>query len=163
MRRSTRRDVRDLQPLARIPMTSTSHGSERLQSLSAAGDGRRATTIWGLAVQLYRLRSQRNWGIGDFGDLRALCRLAERAGAGGIGINPLHALASAAIPKRASPYAPIQPALSQLAGHRRRSAVPEARGSTTRHIAAVSDDALRGAKPFVDYTGVAMVKGALRA
>ncbi|HEX3441848.1 MAG TPA: 4-alpha-glucanotransferase [Pseudolabrys sp.] len=66
------------------------------------GDGRR---IWSLAVQLYAVRSHRNWGHGDFGDLLGLVRLAAASGAGGIGLNPLHAL----FPDRAdqaSPYAP---------------------------------------------------------
>jgi 4-alpha-glucanotransferase len=66
------------------------------------GDGQRR---WALAVQLYALRSQRNWGHGDFGDLKRLIALAASCGAAGIGLNPLHAL----FPDRAeqaSPYAP---------------------------------------------------------
>ncbi|MGB6818974.1 MAG: 4-alpha-glucanotransferase, partial [Pseudolabrys sp.] len=66
------------------------------------GDGRRH---WALAVQLYALRSRRNWGHGDFGDLACLIELAARRGAAAIGLNPLHAL----FPDRAqqaSPYAP---------------------------------------------------------
>src|ERR1700730_2343184 len=47
---------------------------------------------WALGVQLYGIRSQRNWGHGDFSDLLALVELAGRAGAAGIGVNPLHAL-----------------------------------------------------------------------
>ncbi len=66
------------------------------------GDGKRH---WLLAVQLYGLRSDNNWGIGDFGDLKRLIPIAARIGASGIGLNPLHALFPEA-PERASPYAP---------------------------------------------------------
>ena len=66
------------------------------------GDGRRH---WLLAVQLYGLRSQRNWGIGDFTDLANLIPIAAKHGASGIGLNPLHALFPE-WPERASPYAP---------------------------------------------------------
>jgi 4-alpha-glucanotransferase len=66
------------------------------------GDGRR---LWGLAVQLYSVRSRRNHGIGDFRDLRDIVTIAARAGAAAIGLNPLHALFLDQ-PELASPYAP---------------------------------------------------------
>jgi 4-alpha-glucanotransferase len=47
---------------------------------------------WLLAVQLYGIRSARNWGIGDFTDLEGLIELADHLGADGVGLNPLHAL-----------------------------------------------------------------------
>lgn len=61
--------------------------------------------LWGACIQLYTLRSERNWGIGDFGDLQAM--LPEIAGRGGafIGLNPIHALYPAN-PESASPYSP---------------------------------------------------------
>jgi 4-alpha-glucanotransferase len=66
---------------------------------------RRADRVWGFGLNLYALRSARNWGIGDFSDLRDMIALAARLGAGIIGVNPLHAL-HWRDPEIASPYAP---------------------------------------------------------
>jgi 4-alpha-glucanotransferase len=60
---------------------------------------------WMLAVQLYGVRSARNWGIGDFTDLEGLIELAHDLGAGGVGLNPLHALFDDR-PADCSPYSP---------------------------------------------------------
>ena len=60
---------------------------------------------WLLAVQLYGVRSARNWGIGDFTDLSALIELAAQLGADGVGLNPLHALFDDK-PGDCSPYSP---------------------------------------------------------
>jgi 4-alpha-glucanotransferase len=60
---------------------------------------------WLMAVQLYGVRSARNWGIGDFTDLEALIELADHLGADGIGLNPLHALFDDR-PADCSPYSP---------------------------------------------------------
>src|SRR5918994_6789883 len=55
--------------------------------------------LWGFMVQLYGLRSERNWGIGDFTDLRTLVEIAAGLGAAVVGVNPLHAT-------QGSPYSP---------------------------------------------------------
>jgi 4-alpha-glucanotransferase len=60
---------------------------------------------WGLSCQLYGLRSERNWGMGDFSDLAVLARAAGSLAASVLGINPLHAL-FAAEPRHVSPYSP---------------------------------------------------------
>ena len=60
---------------------------------------------WLLAVQLYSVRSARNWGMGDFTDLEGLIELAARLGADGVGLNPLHALFDDR-PADCSPYSP---------------------------------------------------------
>lgn len=61
--------------------------------------------IWGPSVQLYTLRSERNWGVGDFGDLAELIRNLGAWGAGFVGLNPIHQLFPAN-PESASPYSP---------------------------------------------------------
>jgi 4-alpha-glucanotransferase len=65
-------------------------------------DGRR---YWGLAAALFLLRSERNWGIADFTDLRELVKLAESQGADLVGLSPLHAMFLDK-PEDASPYSP---------------------------------------------------------
>lgn len=60
----------------------------------------------GVSVQLYSLRSARNWGIGDFTDLRQLvCSMAPQ-GVDFIVLNPLHVL-DALAPENCSPYSPL--------------------------------------------------------
>ncbi|MBA3478281.1 MAG: 4-alpha-glucanotransferase, partial [Lautropia sp.] len=68
----------------------------------ALAQGRR---LWGIAAQLYLLRSASDWGIGDFGDLRSLVELAGQRKADVIGLNPLHAM-YLDNPEHASPYSP---------------------------------------------------------
>ncbi len=60
----------------------------------------------GLAISLYGLRSQRNWGCGDTTDLKALTDwVAERTGTSFIALNPLHAIPNRQ-PYNTSPYLP---------------------------------------------------------
>ncbi|MGD9619507.1 MAG: 4-alpha-glucanotransferase [Mycolicibacterium sp.] len=61
---------------------------------------------WGLATQLYSVRSRASWGIGDLTDLTDLAVWsAARHGAGFVLVNPLHAAAPIA-PMEPSPYLP---------------------------------------------------------
>ncbi len=62
--------------------------------------------LWGYALQLYSLKSKRNWGVGDFSDLREFVKLAAISGADIIGLNPLNTL-SHDYPENASPYSSV--------------------------------------------------------
>ncbi len=61
---------------------------------------------WGLVIQLYTVRSARNWGVGDLNDLAAMVDWAATdLRADVIGLNPLHALRNER-PYHISPYNP---------------------------------------------------------
>ncbi|WP_210527611.1 4-alpha-glucanotransferase [Rubellimicrobium arenae] len=111
---------------------------------------------WGLTCQLYELRSARNWGIGDFRDLRDLAALAGEVGADFLGVNPLHAL-FLADPLRCSPFSPSNRRfLNPLY-----IAVDEVPGADTPSETMLAE--LRAGE-MVDYPAVADLKlGALRS
>jgi 4-alpha-glucanotransferase len=85
---------------------SRAHGSLRL-IVTPARCYRPApqSRLWGLTAQLYGVRSQRNWGIGDFTDLATLAEQGAALGASALGVNPLHAL----FPADASHISPYWP------------------------------------------------------
>lgn len=62
-------------------------------------------TGWGLAAQIYSLRSEADGGIGNFAGVAALGRAAAPRGADALAISPVHALYGA-LPARCSPYSP---------------------------------------------------------
>ncbi|MBX3619102.1 MAG: malto-oligosyltrehalose synthase [Rhizobacter sp.] len=127
------------------------------QPPSLADDGR----TWGPALQLYSLRSERNWGVGDFGDLAIVIEQWSGRGAGLVGLNPLHALFTHN-PWHLSPYSPSSrrqlntlyldvEAVPDL--HECEAAQAELASATFQQRLA----ALRAA-PTVDYAGVAAAK-----
>ena len=62
--------------------------------------------VWGIATQLYSVRSAKSWGVGDVGDLEDLAVWGgAELGAGFVLVNPLHA-AEPAAPMEPSPYLP---------------------------------------------------------
>lgn len=82
-----------------MPLIVVPHQCHKPPAL--ADDGR----VWGITAQLYGVRSQRNWGIGDFSDLGDLLAFTAQAGGQVVGVNPLHALFPDN-PGHISPYSP---------------------------------------------------------
>src|ERR1700733_11217113 len=65
-----------------------------------------ARRTWGLATQLYSVRSRQSWGVGDLTDLVDLAVWSASVhGAGYVLVNPLHAAAPTS-PMEPSPYLP---------------------------------------------------------
>lgn len=141
-----------------LPLIAVPHHCHRPAALVA---GER---IWGLSVQLYGVRSQRNWGIGDFTDLRHLIDFVHAAGGDFIGLNPLHALFPDN-PAHISPYSPSQRAFLNTL-YLDVEAIPEfsACAKAQHHVASAGFQAelqrlCEG--ELVDYPGVARAKSAV--
>ncbi|HNP51591.1 MAG TPA: malto-oligosyltrehalose synthase [Nitrosomonas nitrosa] len=117
--------------------------------------------VWGFAVQLYAVRSSRNWGIGDYTDLVRMLEFSAQAGAGLVGLNPLHALFPHN-PEHASPYSPSSRLFLNCL-YLDIEVIPDfAECSEARQY--VSDEAFQAqlralrAAELVDYAGVAQTK-----
>ena len=115
---------------------------------------------WGLSVQLYTLRTENNWGIGDFGDLRQLASSTVDKGVALIGINPVHAL----FPSNPHHYAPYTPS-SRFFLNSLYIDVTAVDGFDTAEISALYLDSVFQEKlkkvrdvELVDYVGVAELK-----
>jgi 4-alpha-glucanotransferase len=117
--------------------------------------------LWGLTVQLYTLRSESDWGIGDYGDLRGLVEIAAARGAAVVGLNPLHALFPDN-PEAASPYSPASRLLLNILNIDV-TALPELIDAPEAR-ALLQSDAFRAriaearGKPLVDYSAVTALK-----
>ncbi|MGA3187660.1 MAG: 4-alpha-glucanotransferase [Bryobacteraceae bacterium] len=106
----------------------------------------------GVAVSLYGLRSQRNWGCGDFTDLHAAIDSFARAGCAFIALNPLHAIPNRQ-PYNTSPYLP------QCSLYRNFLYLDvERTGSLTLTTAEIQEIELLRTSEFVEYERVASLK-----
>ncbi|WP_407950410.1 4-alpha-glucanotransferase [Parvibaculum sp.] len=116
---------------------------------------------WGLATQLYSIKSVRNWGIGDFSDLRALAEWSAGLGADALGVNPLHALFPSS-PESASPYSPNSRLFRNALYLDVAAIADDAECAEARRLtrSAAFADALAAARdaPLVDYTAVSRLK-----
>ena len=120
------------------------------------GGGRAA----GVSIALYGVRSVRNWGCGDFTDLRAVADwVGEDMGASFIALNPLHAIHNRR-PFNTSPYLPnctFYQNLIYLDVEAVEDFAASPRAQRARAACAGEIEALRNAE-FVEYERVAALK-----
>ena len=106
---------------------------------------------FGLAAQLYAVRSARNWGVGDLRDLVSLVRRAASWGAAFVGLNPLHAIANEG--RAISPYSPISRLFRNFI-YLDVEAIPEFDGALPSSLATLREVS------HVDYDAVSSLKRA---
>jgi 4-alpha-glucanotransferase len=117
--------------------------------------------LWGLSLPLYALKSEGNWGMGDFADLRETIDWAGELGAAFVGVNPLHACHPGK-QTDPSPYSPSSRVFRNFL-YLHLEGVPEFMESRAARELLASPDvkALKArlqAAELVDYTGVYRLK-----
>lgn len=173
-RRAGDREVaaRDI-PLTVLPAgyhrISLARGTLAEQALIVASPGRchepqwlqAGCRLWGVSAQLYTLRTDANWGMGDFADLNDLITRAAGEGADFVLLNPLHA-PDLSRPGQGSPYSPtdrrfLNPLYIAPSQEEDFTASPEVNALVSgagfqRTLAALRQ------RPDVDYAGVFAAK-----
>jgi 4-alpha-glucanotransferase len=134
------------------------YAPSRCYEPEALANGRR---YWGVAVQLYTLRSPGNWGMGDFSDLASVVRRCAEQGAAFVGLNPLHAL----FPSNPGHYSPYSPSSRHFLNvfYIAVAEVPEYAGCAAARARVEAPEFQRElerlrATDYVDYQGVARAK-----
>lgn len=116
---------------------------------------------WGISVNLYSIRSKKNWGIGDFRDLGKIVRWTSGLKGHFVGINPIHAIPNTR-PFGTSPYSPISRLYNNLV-YLDIESVPEVKVSKkTREVMATKKfrrelEELKEAE-FINYEKAASLK-----
>ena len=130
-------------------------------NISVTGDHPERDRTWGPCINLYGLRSDKNWGVGDFTDLRRVTEWTADLGGGFVGINPLHSIPNKR-PFGISPYSPVTRLFRNFI-YLDVSAVPDIAESSTAPDIIESEDfqaqlkALRNSV-LVDYRKTALLK-----
>jgi (1->4)-alpha-D-glucan 1-alpha-D-glucosylmutase len=117
--------------------------------------------VFGPALQLYALRSERNWGIGDFTDLKKTIEIWAAEGANLVGVNPLCALFPHN-PLHCSPYSPSSRLFLNVLYLDVEAIADFVEFASAQALVSGRDFQMRLAglreAGFVDYAGVALVK-----
>ncbi|WP_438862507.1 4-alpha-glucanotransferase [Neptunicella sp.] len=124
------------------------------QVYQPAIDRDESVRCWGVNIQLYALRSQSPWKIGDFGDLNDVINWIAAEGADFILLNPLHALNISAA-EDASPYSPcdrrrMNPLYIQI------EQLPEYKALSVKPLTLVSEPSSQDPDKdnWLDYTAI---------
>jgi 4-alpha-glucanotransferase len=145
-----------------LKVAARASGRDRTEAATLLSAPRRAfqgpeagpRRLWAFAVQLYGVRSRRNWGHGDFTDLKGLLELAGELGAAGVALNPLHVLFDDHA-EAASPYSPnsrlfLNPRYIDV------EAIPEFPGLAASGLQREVEELRQ--RELVDHAGVASAK-----